>query len=89
MSEAGILFMVIQRFAGIDLHPETVSNLEMGYIYEHLIRVNAELSNEEAGALHSSRGDHLMVNLLFADEDQLLTPQIATIYDPPAEPAAC
>jgi type I restriction enzyme M protein len=84
MGEAGILFMVIQRFVGIDLHPDSVSNLEMGYIYEHLIRVNAELSNEEAGEHFTPREViHLMVNLLFADEDQLLTPgKIATIYDP-------
>ncbi len=84
MADAGILFMVIQRFANIDLHPDTVSNLEMGYIYEELIRVNAELSNEEAGEHFTPREViHLMVNLLFADEDQLLTPgKIATIYDP-------
>lgn len=84
MGEAGILFMVVQRFAGIDLHPDAVSNLEMGYIYEHLIRVNAELSNEEAGEHFTPREViQLMVNLLFADEDQLLTPgKIATIYDP-------
>ena len=84
MGEAGILFMVIQRFASIDLRPSTVSNLEMGYVYEELIRVNAELSNEEAGEHFTPREViHLMVNLLFADEDQLLTPgKIATIYDP-------
>jgi type I restriction enzyme M protein len=84
MGEAGILFMVIQRFASIDLRPAIVSNLEMGYIYEELIRVNAELSNEEAGEHFTPREViHLMVNLLFSDEDQLLTPgKIATIYDP-------
>jgi type I restriction enzyme M protein len=84
MGEAGILFMVIQRFASFDLRPVTVSNLEMGYIYEELIRVNAALSNEEAGEHFTPREViHLMVNLLFADEDQLLTPgKIATIYDP-------
>lgn len=84
MGDAGILFMVIQRFAGIDLSPAAVSNLEMGYIYEELMRVNAELSNEEAGEHFTPREViHLMVNLLFADEDQLLTPgKIATIYDP-------
>lgn len=84
MGEAGILFMVIQRFASIDLRPAVVSNLEMGYIYEELIRVNAALSNEEAGEHFTPREViHLMVNLLFADEDQLLTPgKIATIYDP-------
>ena len=39
IGEAGILYMVVQRFAGIDLHPELVPNLEMGYIYEELIRL--------------------------------------------------
>jgi len=84
MGEAGILYMVVQRFAGIDLHPDTVSNLEMGYIYEELIRVTADLSNEEAGEHFTPREViQLMVNLLFADEDQLLTPgKIATVYDP-------
>lgn len=84
LDEAGILFMVIQKFAEVNLHPDLVSNVEMGYIYEELIRINAELSNEEAGEHFTPREViHLMVNLLFADEDQLLTPgKIATIYDP-------
>lgn len=83
MGQAGILYMVVQRFAEIDLHPDTVSNLEMGYIYEELIRVTADLSNEEAGEHFTPREViQLMVNLLFADEDQLLTPgKIAKVYD--------
>ena len=84
MGEAGILYMVVQRFAEIDLHPELVSNLEMGYIYEELVRVTADLSNEEAGEHFTPREViHLMVNLLFAEEEQLLTPgRIAKVYDP-------
>ena len=84
MGEAGILYMVVQRFAAIDLHPEVVSNLEMGYIYEELIRVTADLSNEEAGEHFTPREViELMVNILFSDEDQLLTKgKIATVYDP-------
>jgi type I restriction enzyme M protein len=84
MGRAGILYMVVQRFAEIDLHPDTVSNLEMGYVYEELIRVTADLSNEEAGEHFTPREViQLMVNLLFADEDQLLTPgKIAKVYDP-------
>jgi type I restriction enzyme M protein len=76
--------MVVQRFAEIDLHPDVVSNLEMGYIYEELIRVTADLSNEEAGEHFTPREViQLMVNLLFADEEQLLTPgRIAKVYDP-------
>jgi type I restriction enzyme M protein len=84
MGQAEILYMVVQRFAEIDLHPTVVSNLEMGYIYEELIRVTADLSNEEAGEHFTPREViQLMVNLLFADEDQLLTPgRIAKVYDP-------
>ncbi|MDA8309630.1 MAG: class I SAM-dependent DNA methyltransferase [Actinomycetota bacterium] len=84
MGDAGILFMVVQRFASVDLHPERVSNLEMGYIYEELVRVTADLSNEEAGEHFTPREViHLMVDLLFADEDQLLVPgRIAKVYDP-------
>lgn len=84
MGQAGILYMVVQRFAEIDLHPAVVDNLEMGYIYEELIRVTADLSNEEAGEHFTPREViQLMVNLLFAEEDQLLTPgRIAKVYDP-------
>jgi len=84
MGEAGILYMVVQRFAEIDLHPDVVSNLEMGYIYEELVRVTADLSNEEAGEHFTPREViHLMVNIIFADEDRLLTPgRISTVYDP-------
>jgi type I restriction enzyme M protein len=56
----------------------------MGYIYEELVRVTADLSNEEAGEHFTPREViQLMVNVLFADEDQLLTPgRIAKVYDP-------
>ncbi len=86
MGAAGILYMVVQRFADIDLHPANVSNLEMGYIYEELVRVTADLSNEEAGEHFTPREViQLMVNLLFSDESRLLTPgRIAKVYDPAA-----
>ncbi|MGH9038971.1 MAG: type I restriction-modification system subunit M N-terminal domain-containing protein [Acidimicrobiia bacterium] len=91
MGAAGILYMVVQRFAAIDLHPDKVSNLEMGYVYEELIRVTADLSNEEAGEHFTPREViHLMVNLLFADEDRLLTPGGSPrCTTRPAAPAAC
>ena len=56
----------------------------MGYIYEELIRVTADLSNEEAGEHFTPREViNLMVNLIFAGEDNLLTPgRISTVYDP-------
>ena len=65
---------MIGKFADIDLHPDTVSNLEMGYLYEELIRRFSELSNETAGEHFTPREViRLMVNLLFAEDDELLT----------------
>ena len=92
MGEAGILFMVIQRFAGIDLHPDTVSNLEMGYIYEHLIRVNAQaLQRGGRRALHStgshpSHGELAFRRRKTSSSRPARSPPSTT---PPAGPAAC
>jgi type I restriction enzyme M protein len=84
MAEAQILYLVVKQFAEIDLHPNIVSNLEMGYIYEELIRVTADLSNEEAGEHFTPREViELMVNVLFADDDRLQAKsKIFTVYDP-------
>jgi type I restriction enzyme M protein len=84
LAEAEILYMVVKQFAEIDLHPHVVSNLEMGYIYEELVRVTADLSNEEAGEHFTPREViELMVNVLFADDDRLhAQSKIFTVYDP-------
>ena len=84
MAEAQILYVVVQQFAGINLHQNLVSNEEMGYIYEELIRVTADLSNEEAGEHFTPREViELMVNVLFAGDDRLHEPsKIFKIYDP-------
>ncbi len=85
LDKANVLFLVVSRFADIDLHPETVSNLEMGYLYEELIRRFSELSNETAGEHFTPREViRLMVNLLFIeDEDALTKPGIVrTMLDP-------
>ena len=61
------------KFAEIDLHPDVVSNLEMGYLYEELIRRFSELSNETAGEHFTPREViRLMVNLLFIEDDDVL-----------------
>lgn len=49
LNRAKLLYLVVSKFCEIDLHPATVSNLEMGYLYEELIRRFSELSNETAG----------------------------------------
>ena len=76
---------MVSKFAEIDLSPDAVSNLEMGYLYEELIRRFSELSNETAGEHFTPREViRLMVNLLFADDDELLTRPgvVKTLLDP-------
>jgi type I restriction enzyme M protein len=85
LAKANLLYLVVSKFAEIDLHPDAVSNLEMGYLYEELIRRFSELSNETAGEHFTPREViRLMVNLLFIEDDDLLTkPAISkTLLDP-------
>ncbi len=85
LEKANLLFQVVQRFTSIDLHPEAVSNLEMGYIFEELIRKFADASNETAGEHFTPREViRLMVNVLFLNDRDVLTKKgiIKTLYDP-------
>ena len=85
LDKANLLYLVIGKFAEIDLHPGAVSNLEMGYLYEELIRRFSELSNETAGEHFTPREViRLMVNLLFAEDSDVLTipGTIRTLFDP-------
>jgi type I restriction enzyme M protein len=85
LDQADILYLVVQKFASVDLHPDRVSNLQMGYVFEELIRKFAEQSNETAGEHFTPREViRLMVNLLFVeDDDALRKPGIVrTMYDP-------
>ena len=85
LAKSGLLYLVTEKFANIDLHPEVVSNAQMGAVFEELIRKFAELSNETAGEHFVPRDViSIMVNLLFAeDEDVLRKPGIVrSLYDP-------
>lgn len=74
MNEANILYLVVSRFSTVDLHPKRVSNIEMGQIFENLIRRFNELANETAGDHFTPREViKLMVNLLFINDDDLLS----------------
>ena len=87
LAEANLLFLVTQEFTKVDLHPDVVSNADMGTIFEELIRKFAELSNETAGEHFTPREViRLMVDLLFAADNEALTKPgiIRTIYDPTA-----
>jgi type I restriction enzyme M protein len=85
LAKDNLLYQVIGKFADIDLHPDVVSNLEMGYLYEELVRRFSELSNETAGEHFTPREViRLMVNLLFAEDDEMLTGPgvVRTLFDP-------
>ena len=87
LAKSGLLYMVTEKFATIDLHPDKVSNAEMGAVFEELIRKFAELSNETAGEHFTPREViRLMVNLLFIEDDAALTKPgvVRSLYDPTA-----
>jgi type I restriction enzyme M protein len=88
LDKAGLLYLVTEKFAGIDLHPARVDNAQMGHVFEELIRKFAELSNETAGEHFTPREViRLMVNLIFIEDDDVLTAGtdvVRTLYDPTA-----
>ena len=84
MSEKNLLYEVIKAFAKIDLSSAQIDNVQMGYIFEELIRIGAEQANEEAGEHFTPREViKLMVNLLLSLEKDLTHSHVVkTIYDP-------
>ncbi len=85
LDEAGLLFLVMERFKAVDLHPDAISNLEMGTLFEELIRKFNEALNENPGEHFTPRDViHLLVALLLApDRKRLRQPQIViTLNDP-------
>lgn len=85
LEKANLLYLITEKFSQIDLHPETVSNAEMGLVFEELIRKFAELSNETAGEHFTPREViRLMVNLIFIEDDEALTKPgiVRSLYDP-------
>ena len=87
LAKSGLLYQVTERYTQIDLHPDQVSNHQMGLVFEELIRKFAELSNETAGEHFTPREVILlMVNLIFIEDDNVLSRPgvVRTIYDPTA-----
>ncbi|MDY7028746.1 MAG: class I SAM-dependent DNA methyltransferase [Spirochaetota bacterium] len=85
LDEANRLYGIVQMFAEFDFHPDSVSNIEMGYIFEELIRRYNEEANETAGDHFTPREViRLMVSLLFSQDDDILTQKgiVKTIFDP-------
>ena len=87
LDKSNLLYLITEKFANIDLHPLTVSNAQMGAVFEELIRKFAELSNETAGEHFTPREViRLMVNLLFIEDDEGLSRPgvVRSLYDPTA-----
>ncbi len=73
LREANLLYLVVSKFCDVDLHPDHVTNYDMGLVFENLIRRFNELANETAGDHFTPRDViGLMVNLLFIHDDDLL-----------------
>lgn len=87
LSEKNLLYIVLKEFTDpkADLHPDKISNIEMGYIFEEIIRRFSEAHNEDAGQHYTPREViELMVNILFYDDSELLSGNapVKTLYDP-------
>lgn len=84
LDNANRLFLIIKEFAEIDLHPKSVDNIQMGYVFEELVRRFNEQANEEAGDHFTPREViQLMAHLVYTNEEDVYKPGIArTIYDP-------
>lgn len=85
LDENNLLYQLIRKFANVDLHPDIVSNIEMGYIFEELLRKFNENMNENPGEHFTPREViALMVHLLFYQDKDILSQShpIRTVYDP-------
>ena len=86
MDKSNRLYSVVKKFSDLDLYPDHVDSMKMGYIFEDIIRRFSE--NAEAGDHYTPREViRLMANILLAEGcDDLLTEEgkIATVLD-----AAC
>ncbi len=85
LDEAGLLFKVVEKFKEVDLHPDKVSNIEMGYIFEELIRRFNEALNENPGEHFTPREViRLMVNLSLSQDAEALSKNhiVRTVDDP-------
>ena len=78
------LFTIVKAMADINLHPDRIDNLQMGYLFEHLVMRFNEQANEEAGDHFTPREViRLMANLIYTGEQNVYKPGIfRTIYDP-------
>jgi type I restriction enzyme M protein len=87
LDESNLLYKIVEKFASVDLHPDAISNHDMGLVFEELIRRFAEASNETAGEHFTPRDIvRLTTSLLFMGDDTVLTTAgvVRSLYDPTA-----
>ena len=84
LDDSNRLFTIVKAMADVDLHPDRIDNLQMGYLFEHLVMRFNEQANEEAGDHFTPREViRLMANLIYTGEQDVYKPGIyRTIYDP-------
>ncbi len=85
LDESGLLFQVLERFGGVDLHPDQIDNAAMGTIFEELIRRFNEALNENPGEHFTPRDVvHLMIDLMLAGDETSIKGKgvVRTVYDP-------
>jgi len=84
LEEANRLFEIVKQVAAVDLHPDTIPNIGMGYLFEDLVRRFNEQANEEAGDHFTPREViNLMVKVLFTYDDLVYKQgKVIKIYDP-------
>ena len=85
LEENDSLYILVEKFSEVDLHPSKVDNHLMGSIFEELLRKFSEMSNETSGEHYTPRDIvNLLVSLVFSPEiDELSKPnKIVSLYDP-------
>lgn len=84
LNKANRLYLIIKEFANVDFHPDKISNMDMGLVFEELIRKFNEQANEEAGDHFTPREViRLMAHIIYTDYDEIYEEGIVrTIYDP-------
>lgn len=84
LDNAGLLYLIISEFntEKSDLHPDKISDIEMGYIFEEVIRKFSETYQADAGEFYTPREIiDLMVNLLLNNEELSENNKVIQIYD--------
>ena len=79
------LFILIDKLTEIDLHPDKISNRDMGLIFEELLRKFSEMSNETSGEHYTPRDVvRLLVSLVFSEDKEDLQGEgkVRSVFDP-------